>query len=98
MQGRKSHTLRRYTKRLEYHIPKWYDKFHFLIPSVPRLTSLKLFFDDERRNKEVETLGVTFHHTPDGIENQVFEKGLTEWKKRHPALVVEDAEASVQEE
>ncbi|KIM88036.1 hypothetical protein PILCRDRAFT_95686 [Piloderma croceum F 1598] len=54
-----------------------------------------LFFDDERRNKEVETLGVTFHHAPDGIENQVFEKGLTEWKKRHPALVVEDAEASV---
>jgi magnesium-dependent phosphatase 1 len=41
--------------------------------------------------------GVTFHHTPNGIDNQVFEKGLAAWRKRHPVLVVEDAEASVSE-
>ncbi|KAJ7232162.1 magnesium-dependent phosphatase-1 [Mycena haematopus] len=28
-----------------------------------------LFFDDERRNREVEGLGVVFHLTPTGIDN-----------------------------
>jgi hypothetical protein len=33
---------------------------------------------------------VTFHHTPDGMDNQGFETGLAEWRKRHPVLVIED--------
>jgi len=43
-----------------------------------------LFFDDERRNKEVESLGVTFCLVPDGVNAQAFEKGLGEWRRRHP--------------
>jgi len=35
--------------------------------------------------------GVTFHHTPNGMDNQVFEEGLTEWRKRHSVLVNGDA-------
>ncbi|KAJ7226816.1 magnesium-dependent phosphatase-1 [Mycena pura] len=41
-----------------------------------------LFFDDEPRNREVERLGVTFHLTPDGIDNAVFEAGVQAWKVR----------------
>ncbi|KAF9653597.1 magnesium-dependent phosphatase-1 [Thelephora ganbajun] len=42
-----------------------------------------LFFDDEIRNKEVESLGVTFCLVPDGVDAQAFEKGLREWRRRH---------------
>lgn len=41
-----------------------------------------LFFDDELRNREVEQLGVTFHHVPNGLTNNVFEMGLEEWRNR----------------
>ncbi|KAH6905143.1 magnesium-dependent phosphatase-1 [Coprinopsis sp. MPI-PUGE-AT-0042] len=41
-----------------------------------------LFFDDEIRNKEVEKLGVVFHHVPAGVNNQSFEEGLSKWRKR----------------
>ncbi|KII84910.1 hypothetical protein PLICRDRAFT_57416 [Plicaturopsis crispa FD-325 SS-3] len=50
-----------------------------------------LFFDDERRNKEVESLGVTFCLVQNALDNRTFEKGLAEWRKRHPEEVVEDA-------
>ncbi|KAF5348307.1 hypothetical protein D9756_010538 [Leucocoprinus leucothites] len=51
-----------------------------------------LFFDDEHRNKEVESLGVTFQLvSSSGTTNKLFEKGLALWRKRHPAEV-EDAE------
>ncbi|GBE86013.1 magnesium-dependent phosphatase-1 [Sparassis latifolia] len=55
-----------------------------------------LFFDDEHRNKEVESLGVTFCLAPDGLDDRTFERGLHEWRKRHPHEVVDDASASAQ--
>jgi len=41
-----------------------------------------VFFDDERRNREVESLGVTFILVPDGMSKGMFEHGLKEWRKR----------------
>ncbi|PCH34904.1 magnesium-dependent phosphatase-1 [Wolfiporia cocos MD-104 SS10] len=53
-----------------------------------------LFFDDERRNREVESLGVTFCLAPNGLDELTFQKGLNEWGKRHPVEVVENASGS----
>ncbi|OJT02616.1 Magnesium-dependent phosphatase 1 [Trametes pubescens] len=50
-----------------------------------------LFFDDEHRNKEVESLGVTFCLVKSGVNDRAFESGLVEWRKRHPVEVAEDA-------
>ncbi|EJF61912.1 magnesium-dependent phosphatase-1 [Dichomitus squalens LYAD-421 SS1] len=50
-----------------------------------------LFFDDEHRNKEVESLGVTFCLVPSGVNDRSFEQGLAEWRRRHPVEVTEDA-------
>ncbi|KAG8795776.1 hypothetical protein FRC12_009783 [Ceratobasidium sp. 428] len=44
-----------------------------------------LFFDDEWRNKEVESLGVTMQHIRDGMNWKYFEQGLEAWRKRYPA-------------
>ncbi|KAJ7092394.1 magnesium-dependent phosphatase-1 [Mycena belliarum] len=41
-----------------------------------------LFFDDEPRNREVERLGVTFHLTPTGVDNAVFDAGVRTWAVR----------------
>ncbi|KAJ6495249.1 magnesium-dependent phosphatase-1 [Mycena sanguinolenta] len=41
-----------------------------------------LFFDDERRNREVENLGVVFHLTPTGIDNATFDAGIRAWQVR----------------
>ena len=42
-----------------------------------------LFFDDEARNSEVESLGVTFILIEsDGVTKSVFENGLQEWRRR----------------
>lgn len=41
-----------------------------------------LFFDDEIRNREVESLGVTFVFVQNGLDAQTFEKGLKEWRQR----------------
>jgi len=49
-----------------------------------------LFFDDEIRNKDVESLGVTFCLVPDGVNNRAFEKGLEEWRRRHPEQTGEE--------
>ncbi|KAG2346257.1 magnesium-dependent phosphatase-1 [Suillus weaverae] len=53
-----------------------------------------LFFDDEWRNQEVEELGVTFTLVPNGLNDQILEKGLKEWRKRHPVQVTEDVVAA----
>ncbi|KAJ7641737.1 magnesium-dependent phosphatase-1 [Roridomyces roridus] len=42
-----------------------------------------LFFDDEPRNREVERLGVTFHLTPTGVDNEILEAGVRAWSARH---------------
>ena len=41
-----------------------------------------LFFDDEMRNKEVESLGVTMHHVPHGLSWREFDRGIAEWRRR----------------
>lgn len=41
-----------------------------------------LFFDDESRNREVETLGVTMWLVRDGMSWDELERGVTEWRRR----------------
>ncbi|KIX95805.1 uncharacterized protein Z520_08513 [Fonsecaea multimorphosa CBS 102226] len=42
-----------------------------------------LFFDDEGRNRNVETeLGVTFYLVPDGVDKEQVDRGVWEWRKR----------------
>ena len=42
-----------------------------------------LFFDDEARNAEVESLGVTFVLVgSDGLTHSLFEKGIEEWRRK----------------
>ncbi|EPY53700.1 acid phosphatase [Schizosaccharomyces cryophilus OY26] len=40
-----------------------------------------LFFDDEGRNRVVESLGVTFCLVPDGLNRASFEEGIRKWQK-----------------
>jgi magnesium-dependent phosphatase 1 len=45
-----------------------------------------LFFDDEARNAEVESLGVTFVLIgSDGVTHGAFDKGVEEWRRRRKA-------------
>jgi magnesium-dependent phosphatase 1 len=42
-----------------------------------------LFFDDEGRNRNVETdLGVTFCLVPDGVDCEEVDRGVWEWRRR----------------
>ena len=42
-----------------------------------------LFFDDEGRNRNVETeLGVTFWLVRDGVSREEFDNGVWEWRRR----------------
>ncbi|TEA13142.1 Magnesium-dependent phosphatase 1 [Colletotrichum sidae] len=41
-----------------------------------------LFFDDESRNREVESLGVTMQLVRDGVSWAEIDKGVAEWRKR----------------
>jgi len=50
-----------------------------------------LFFDDELRNKEVKKLGVTFCLVSRQLDEGTFEKGLADWRNKHPEEVIEDA-------
>ncbi|KAF8485702.1 magnesium-dependent phosphatase-1 [Russula ochroleuca] len=50
-----------------------------------------LFFDDEMRNKEVKSLGVTFQLVQQGLDNACFEKGVENWRAQHPEKVLDDA-------
>ncbi|PNS16639.1 hypothetical protein CAC42_4603 [Sphaceloma murrayae] len=42
-----------------------------------------LFFDDEVRNRNVETLGVTMWLVRDGVTVEEVEKGVRQWRKRN---------------
>lgn len=42
-----------------------------------------LFFDDESRNRNVETLGVTMFLVRDGVTWDAVEKGVRAWRRRH---------------
>ncbi|TVY83095.1 Magnesium-dependent phosphatase [Lachnellula suecica] len=42
-----------------------------------------LFFDDEARNRNVESLGVTMYLVRDGVTKQEINNGIKAWRKRH---------------
>lgn len=42
-----------------------------------------LFFDDEARNRNVETLGVTMYLVRDGVSRNELDNGIREWRKRN---------------
>lgn len=42
-----------------------------------------LFFDDEARNRNVESLGVTMYLVRDGVSRAEVDNGVREWRKRH---------------
>lgn len=42
-----------------------------------------LFFDDEARNRNVESLGVTMYLVRDGVTRHELDNGIREWRKRH---------------
>lgn len=50
-----------------------------------------LFFDDERRNAEVESLGVTMYLVRDGMSWAEFVRGLERWRRRRHAGPVGEA-------
>ncbi|KAI9454767.1 magnesium-dependent phosphatase-1 [Lactarius psammicola] len=53
-----------------------------------------LFYDDELRNKEVESLGVTFQLVSRGLDNTTFERGLATWRSRNPEISLEETTGS----
>lgn len=61
-----------------------YSSHHLvLISTAERITYSQLFFDDEHRNFEVESLGVTMQLVPgSGTDRKLFKQGLTLWRKR----------------
>lgn len=42
-----------------------------------------LFFDDEVRNRNVETLGVVMCLVRDGVSRAEVDRGIREWRKRN---------------
>ncbi|KAI9806092.1 MAG: hypothetical protein M1833_004499 [Piccolia ochrophora] len=49
-----------------------------------------LFFDDEERNRNVEALGVVMQLVRDGVDNDVFDQGVWEWRRRRGRCESED--------
>ncbi|KAJ8117769.1 hypothetical protein ONZ43_g4125 [Nemania bipapillata] len=45
-----------------------------------------LFFDDESRNRDTETLGVTMWLVRDGVSWTEIESGIQEWRRRRARL------------
>ena len=42
-----------------------------------------LFFDDEARNRNVETLGVVMCLVTDGVSKGEVDRGIREWRRRN---------------
>lgn len=42
-----------------------------------------LFFDDEARNRNVETLGVVMCLVTDGVSKAEVDRGIREWRRRN---------------
>ena len=42
-----------------------------------------LFFDDESRNRNVESLGVHMHLVKDGVSRAEIDSGIKAWRARH---------------
>lgn len=49
-----------------------------------------LFFDDEARNKNVESLGVVMYLVRDGVTTSVVDKGIQEWRQRNGRMKQEN--------
>ncbi|CAG8979996.1 hypothetical protein HYALB_00005169 [Hymenoscyphus albidus] len=49
-----------------------------------------LFFDDETRNRNVETLGVTMYLVRNGVSKAEVNNGIKEWRKRHGHVIETD--------
>ncbi|KAL6717499.1 hypothetical protein ACLMJK_005414 [Lecanora helva] len=49
-----------------------------------------LFFDDEVRNRNVESLGVVMHLVRDGVTRVEVDKGVREWRRRNRREEKED--------
>ncbi|EFX05882.1 magnesium dependent phosphatase [Grosmannia clavigera kw1407] len=58
-----------------------------------------LFFDDESRNRNVETLGVTMWLVRDGVTWEEVERGVREWRRRrgHAPSRAADNQAQIQD-
>jgi hypothetical protein len=61
-----------------------------LFPLIAELI-VQLFFDDEHRNYETESLGVTMQLVPPkGTDRRLFKEGLALWRARRGIKVVEE--------
>lgn len=49
-----------------------------------------LFFDDESRNKNVETLGVVMKLVRDGVSRKEVDAGVKSWRERNHRMKKED--------
>ncbi len=57
---------------------------------IQALTPSQLFFDDEHRNFEVESLGATMQLVPSsGTDRRLWEQGLALWRKRRGIRITE---------
>ncbi|PBP28008.1 hypothetical protein BUE80_DR000856 [Diplocarpon rosae] len=54
-----------------------------------------LFFDDESRNRNVESLGVTMYLVRDGVSRAELERGIKDWRKKYGHDVVDAVDASM---
>lgn len=65
------------------HFQRLHAHFSKADPSNPIAYEDMLFFDDETRNRNVETdLGVTFCLVRDGVSRNEVDRGVWEWRKR----------------
>jgi magnesium-dependent phosphatase 1 len=53
-----------------------------------------LFFDDESRNKNVETLGVVMQLVKNGVSKQEIDRGVEAWRKKNGRTTSESSESS----
>ena len=53
-----------------------------------------LFFDDESRNKNVETLGVVMQLVKDGMSKKEVDRGVEAWRKKNGRTTKEESETS----
>lgn len=51
-----------------------------------------LFFDDESRNRNVETLGVVMYLVKDGVTRKEIDRGVEDWRKRNGRTTKESQE------
>ena len=51
-----------------------------------------MFFDDESRNKNVETLGVVMQLVKNGMSKQEVDRGVEAWRKKNGRTAKEEEE------